>query len=233
MDQKYAEYLLKKTARYYNQIADHFSMTRSFIWKDLKPLAQYVFKGDKVLDIGCGNGRLLQLFEDKNIDYIGVDGSEKLIEIAKKKYPKAKFKRGNALDLLFPNNYFDKIYSIAVLHHIPSKDFRLQFLLEAKRVLKPEGLLIGSVWNLWPRPFFRKLFLRYTFLRLIGKSKLDFKDVFYPWKNQEGAVTVQRYVHAFDKKELGRLTKKAGFKLKKLWVFKKDQRSNIFLVAEK
>jgi len=37
---------------------------------------------------------------------------------------------------------------LAVLHHIPSLEFRLEFLKEAKRVLRLGGLLILTVWDL-------------------------------------------------------------------------------------
>lgn len=232
MDEKYAKYLLEKTRQDYNTIAEHFSKTRNFVWEELKSLSQYSFVGERVLDLGCGNGRLLEIFKDKNIDYIGIDSSEKLIEIAKKKYPKAKFQKADALNLPFPANYFDKVYSIAVLHHIPSVKFRLRFLKEAKRVLKPEGLLILTVWNLWQQKFL-KYHLKFFFLKLIKKSKLDFKDIFYPWKNQAGEVVTRRYVHVFSKRELKKLVKKSGFKTKDIWIWGKAQRSNIFLIAEK
>ena len=232
MDGKYAKYLLEKTRQDYNIIAQHFSKTRNFVWEELKSLSQYSFTGERVLDLGCGNGRLLEIFKDISVDYIGVDSSEKLIEIAKRKYPKAKFQKGDALNLPFPANYFDKIYSIAVFHHIPSVKFRLRFLREAKRVLKPEGLLILTVWNLWQQKFL-KYHLKFFFLKLIKKSKLDFKDIFYPWKNQAGEVVVQRYVHVFSKRELKKLVKKSGFKTKDIWLWGKAQRSNILLIAEK
>ena len=235
MDLDYAKYLLEKTRQDYNLIAEDFSRTRYFIWKDLEPLSQYTLPGDRVLDLGCGNGRLLQAFEGIDIDYTGVDNSEKLIEIAKKRYPKNKFQVTDALKLPFPNNYFNKVYSIAVLHHIPSQEFRLQFLNETKRVLKKEGLLVLTVWNLWQRKTAWRLFFQYSFLKLINKSKMDFKDIFYPWESQKGKVLIQRYFHLFNKKELERLTKKASFKIKEIGILKRPEMkdNNIYLVAEK
>jgi len=169
MKKKYAENLLKKTKQDYDKIAQEFSATRWRIWEEAEFLFNdYVMPGEKVLDLGCGNGRFFEFLKDKDIHYIGVDFSEKLIEIAKNKYPKLKFEVANALNLPFPNNYFDKIYSIAVLHHIPSKQFRLQFLQEARRVLKSNGLLILTVWE----PKSKKnlnLFLKHTALKLTGK----------------------------------------------------------------
>lgn len=244
MDREYAKYLLEKTRQDYNTIAGHFSKTRKYPWGELVFLAQYSFSGEKVLDLGCGNGRLLEIFRDKNMDYIGVDNSEKLIELAKKRYPKERFLRADALNLPFPANYFDKIYSIAVLHHIPSKEFRLQFLKEARRVLKPEGLLIITVWNLW-QWYNWKLLLKFTILKILGKStlqqvqgcpelrrraKLDFKDVFVSWDK-----TYQRYVHNFSQKELKKLVRETRFKVKDIGFFSRGRikKANIYLVAEK
>lgn len=216
-------------------ISEDFSTSRPFAWEDLRPLAQYTSEGDKVLDLGCGNGRLLQIFQDKNIDYFGVDNSEKLIEIAKKKNPNVKFQTADALNLPLPDNYFDEIYSIALLHHIPSAELRLRLLKEAKRVLKPKGLLILTVWNLWQRKTAWNLFIKNIFLKLTGKSKLDFKDIFYPWKGQNREVVIQRYFHLFTKGELKNLVQKAGFKVKEIRTLKRERsrESNILLISEK
>jgi len=142
MDKDYAEYLLNKTREDYNLIAEEFSMTRWDIWSEFNIFRGYIKDGDRVLDIGCGNGRLLKLLKDKNIDYIGVDNSEKLINLAKEKYPQNRFLVADSLNLPFPENYFDEVFLIAVLHNVPSKEFRLQILKEAKRVLKQDGILI-------------------------------------------------------------------------------------------
>lgn len=211
MKKKYAEYLLKKTIEDYNLIAEQFSRARPRIWDEMRFLFDdYLIDGEKVLDLGCGNGRFYELFESRKIDYIGIDSSKKLIEIAKIRYPKVKFQVVNALNLSFPNNFFDKIYSIAVLHHIPSKELRLQFLKEVKRVLKPKGLLILTVWDLWQKNRTRNLIFKFGLLKLLGKTKLDFKDVLMKWQRRENC-----YFHCFSKKELQSLLNEAGFKIKK------------------
>jgi len=228
MKKEYAERLLKKTKEGYNKIAEEFSVTREETWSEIEFLFDdYVIPGDKILDLGCGNGRFFELLKDKDINYIGVDFSEKLIEIAKKKYPKVKFQVTDALNLPFPNNYFDRIYSIAVLHHIPSKEFKRQFLKEARRVLKPNGLLILTVW----KPKSKKnwnLFLKYTTLKLIGK--LEKRDVFQSWGKK-----MERYFHLFSEEELVDLAKEVKFRIIKEGIVtnEKGNRKNIYLVAEK
>ena len=237
MDKKYAEYLLVKTRQDYDRIAEYFSTTRAFLWRELIPLMKYVQPGDKILDLGCGNGRLFSLLKDRNIEYIGVDSSKELIKIAKEKNKEGtpKFIVEEALDLPFSENYFDKIYSIAVLHHIPSHDFRLEFLREAKQILKSKGLLILTVWNLAGRKVGFRLLIKYTILRFFGKSKLGPRDVFYPWKTSKNKTLAQRYVHCFKKSELEDLFREAGFKIKESGFIARGsfKEANIYLVAEK
>lgn len=235
MDRKYAEYLLQKTKEDYNSIANDFSRTRGYNWKELKILETYLANGEKILDLGCGNGRLYDFLKDKQIDYYGIDISEKLIEIAKSRYPEGKFQVANVLNLPFPENFFDKVLNIAVLHHIPSKEFKLQALKEVRRVLKKDGFLLITVWNLWQRKTAWQLFFKNAFLKLIGKTKLDFKDIFYPWRNQNRKIIAQRYFHLFTKKELKKITEKAGLKIKEIGILERpsSKDNNIYLIAKK
>jgi len=231
MKESYAEYLLKKTKNDYDLILDKFSDTRKFVWEDLLPLFDYVNRGDKVLDLGCGNGRLSKIFKKKNANYIGVDNVRGLIEEAKKLFPENDFKVADVLDLPFSENSFDKVYSIAVLHHIPSKKFRIKFFKEAKRVLKPGGILILTTWNLWNMKKKRNLIFKHALLKIAGKSKLDFKDVLLAWKNNEGKKVTERYIHFFTQRDLRKLAKKSGFKVKKTGNLKKKY--NTYLIAQK
>ena len=234
MDKNYAQYLLKKVIQDYNLIAEDYARTRAFIPEDIRALGEHIKAGERVLDMGCGSGRLFEIAKNKNADFLGIDGSPALIEIAKKKYSEAEFQVADALDMPFPDNHFDKVYSISVIHHIPSKTLRLQYFKEANRVLKPGGLLILRVWDFWKRKEGIRLFLKYAFLKLLGISKLDFKDVFLPWRDSAtGKAKVQRYFHCFAKAELEKIAKEAGFKIKKIWREGQDPRTNIYLVPEK
>lgn len=236
MNKDYAQYILEKTRKDYDTIAENFSKTRPEIWEDLMYLKKFAKDGDRVLDLGCGNGRLLELFKDKKIDYTGVDNSQKLIKIAKRRHEnynlkniKSQFATGDALHLLFKDNTFDKIYSIAVFHHIPSRELRTRFLKEAKRILKKDGLLIMTVWNLWQRKTNWRVFIKLTLLKLIGFSKLDFKDFWIPWGKK-----LNRYIHAFTRKELRDIVSKSGFSVKECGLLKrKAGYFNIYVIARK
>ena len=163
MDKSRAQYLLRKTTQDYNLIAKDFSRTREYVPKERKELLlRYIKQDYRVLDLGCGNGRFAEIFPE-NIDYIGVDNSEKIVKIAQKKHPKKKFQTAEALNLPFSDDFFDIVFSFSVIHHIPSNELRLLFLKEAKRVLKPKGFLILTVWNLNPIPKEPKLFSNINF----------------------------------------------------------------------
>lgn len=232
MDLNYARYLLEKTKQDYNLLAENFSRTRQFTW-DIEILSQYVSNGDTVLDLGCGNGRLIKVLKKYKIKYFGLDISEKLIEIAKKQYPKYKFEVGDILSLPYSDNFFDKVFAIRIFHHIPSEDFRLQALKEIKRVLKPKGLLILTVWNVWGSKYKINLLrvLKYSILKIVRKSKLDFKDAFIPW--WKVGEEVKRYFHFFTKGELKKIVQKGGFWVEKIWTSNFRGHSDIYLIARK
>jgi len=78
--------ILQETEVGYDMMSQKFSETRKFFWRGLEFIGDYAKDGDKILDFGCGNGRLLELFNQKNIEYFGVDVSQKLIDSAKNKY---------------------------------------------------------------------------------------------------------------------------------------------------
>jgi len=95
----------------------------------------------KVLEIGCGIGRVLISMSEIFGEVIGVDISGKMIEAAKKHIKKSSCKvfENNGSDLSrFPENYFDFCFSVIVFQHIPSKEIVVNYIKEVARVLKPE-----------------------------------------------------------------------------------------------
>lgn len=94
--------------------------------------------GKKILDIGCGTGAFARLFDKNN--YFGIDILPAYIEHAKKNCP-GNFRVMDAADLKFPDEYFDRILIMAVLHHLSDEDSD-KVIREAKRVLKPDGRIL-------------------------------------------------------------------------------------------
>jgi ubiquinone/menaquinone biosynthesis C-methylase UbiE len=99
-------------------------------------------KGKSVLCLGCGSGEECTFLQKKNpLKLIGIDIADKLIEIAKKRYPKIEFFVMDAEHLAFENNSFDFIYSSLILDHFKSWK---KVLSEVYRVLKKGGTFLFS-----------------------------------------------------------------------------------------
>jgi len=210
MHPKTAAKILKKVKQDYDDISEEFDKSRKREWKEFKEILPYIKDGDKVLDLGCGNGRLFEFIQkNRKISYTGVDSSKKLISIAKKTYPKAKFIVGDMLSLPFKKAEFDVIISIAALHHIPSAKLRAHAIKEMERISKPGARLIVMVWNLF-QPKYKKYIWKSRFKYILSFGGYDSNDTFIPWKNE-----AKRYYHAFKERELGKLLKDNGFEILK------------------
>lgn len=224
MDQFKINKILGETEQGYDIVARKFSSSRNSFWDRVKCVRELAKNGDKILDFGCGDGSLLDLFSGKNIEYFGVDASEKFIEMAKRKYNRnyAKFQRISSFERLpFPDNYFNVVYAIAVFHHFPSVEYRKKMAQELYRVTKSGGYVIATVWNLWQKKYIKNI-LRNWKDKLLAKSDLDWNDCRVDFKNDEGKTLFKRYHHAFTQRELDHLFREAGFaqeecKLPKNW----------------
>jgi ubiquinone/menaquinone biosynthesis C-methylase UbiE len=229
MKKDYALKLLQKTKLDYNLIAPEFSSKRSSLSNDIKYLQKFL-RGNKVLDLGCGNGRLCELFEEE-VDYLGVDTSEELLKIARQKYPNCEFQKSEFSKLLFPDDQFDSIFCLSVFHHIPSRQFRLDFLQEIHRVLKKDGRLILTVWNLLEQKEIRRQIIK----NILFEGNLDYRDIYLPFSSQKEKL-VDRYIHCFSLSELKRIVQKANFSIiesGELRRGKSGRYSNYYVVAKK
>lgn len=185
----------KLSQAYYNKIADHFDYSVdglfSFPFKRLIGHELVINSGERVLDVGCANGKLLALLNrNRIINGYGIDISEQFVEIAKKNYPQFKFYQGSALKLPFPDDFFNVLICSASFHHFPDPAL---FLSESKRVLRKGGRLVIAEINI---PVFLKLYNQY-----IDKY------------NQEGDVKV------YSIKELTALLKQNGWQIIRKKVF--------------
>ena len=113
----------------------------------IRALAQ-VKPGNKVLDVGCGSGRLTiaaQNWVGPAGEAQGIDPAPEMIKIARQNAARAglaaRFEVGLVEAMPFPDAVFDVVLSRLVLHHLPG-DLKQRGLAEMRRVLKPGGICL-------------------------------------------------------------------------------------------
>ncbi len=123
---------------------DYYSRYDHFLNLDLKKVGSFKtikdwLKNSKnIVDVGCGVGHLTSFWGAS-----GLDSNSSAIELAKKRFPKTQFFLASASKLPFKNHSIDAVICYNVLEHLPNK-IRDGFFLEAKRILKKEGMLIAG-----------------------------------------------------------------------------------------
>lgn len=111
----------------------------------LEWLLQYLTSQARILDHGCGYGRLLdQLLGVGYGHAVGMDFSEKMLMECRSRFPNLTLVLNDGRTLPFCDRAFDAILLFAVLTCIPSDDDQRILLAEVKRVLRPGGILYIS-----------------------------------------------------------------------------------------
>ncbi len=94
---------------------------------------------NKLLDAGCASGEGTNLFSQKAKDTVGIDISEKLLNVAKENYPSITFKKRLIEKTDFTKDTFDVIILNDILEHTQNE---IDTLNEMFRILKPNGTII-------------------------------------------------------------------------------------------
>ena len=123
-------------------------------------------ESSKILEAGCGTGRLCALLARARptCEVVGLDISEASIGLARKlksalALPNVHFEQGDLFSLSYPDDSFDTVFNEGVIHHFkedgnPSSSDALREMI---RVLKPGGQLIVTVanWNCYPHTLYK------------------------------------------------------------------------------
>lgn len=129
----------KESSWYDKLLADPDSYQQKVVLPNLMRILD-VKKGERVLDLGCGQGFFTAKMSELGAEMTGLDISSELISLAKKSAKNISYVVGRADQRLpFENNYFDKAFCILALQNM--KEIAI-FFEEVSRVLKEKGSLI-------------------------------------------------------------------------------------------
>lgn len=127
----------------YNKMASEYdsspegNYTRSHKEELIKKVV--VKDGDDILDVACANGVLLaELSKKANVNAFGIDISENMVSVAKKRYPKFSFSAQPCFPLDFANQSMNIITVSCAFHHFENPQ---GFADECMRVLKTGGTI--------------------------------------------------------------------------------------------
>lgn len=193
----------------YDFVSVDWNEKRRYFWKPVVNFLESFENKDKmkILDLGCGTGRHLELalklgFKKENL--LGCDFSEGQLRIVKQKGFNTKI--CDLTKLEFDLEKFDIIICIAAHHHLLEKDKQLQSIIEMKQILNDKGKILLCNWM--PEKKFIDEQIKKKKFEILDDDEKEVK-VTYTFKNKK----YNRYYYLFEKKELENLCKKAGFNI--------------------
>ncbi len=197
---------------FYDAFAGAFARSRGDTEPGLGPLLQSLSPGDRLLDLGCGQGRVAHLIPE-GVSYMGLDFSAEMIALARAEAdrPRTRFLVADLLTEPWPEleGPFDWILLRAVLHHIPGFKERARLLKNAKRHLLPEGRVMIANWQFLELSRLRKRLLPWEIIGLRAED-VEPGDYLLDWKREGYGL---RYVHLVDEEETQRLAAEAGLEI--------------------
>lgn len=123
----------------YSQIAAQYAQHRRVHPEVLRKLIENLTPASRILEVGCGTGNYISaISESTGCSCWGVDLSQSMLAQARQRSSGIEYSLGRAESLPLPDDQFDFVYSVDVIHHVIE---RQQAIQEARRVLRDGGRL--------------------------------------------------------------------------------------------
>ncbi|RME86134.1 MAG: class I SAM-dependent methyltransferase [Caldilineae bacterium] len=219
MDESIRQRLLQINREFYERFAAAFAATRYGEQAGWHRIITYFSPGCQVLDLGCGNGRFA-LFLSRHVpgvEYLGLDGSAALVEIARGRSDFAgtaqvRFRQEEidrpGWDAVYQAS-FHVVTALAVLHHIPGHVARGELVRAASRCLRPGGVLILSNWRFLHSERMRRKLVSWSEIGLRPED-VEPGDYLLDWKKEGRGL---RYVHQVEEAEVEQWAAAAGLRV--------------------
>lgn len=227
MDPQTQQQLLALNRHFYATVAEPFDVTRRSPQPGKVALvARLPLESSStpptVADIGCGNGRLAWLLEERGVPlaYVGVDANAQLLALAqthtaKLHYVHTRFVQADLAQLdwrkevMPPDRGFDIVTCLATLHHLPGYDLRHAAMQQLARLVAPGGTVAISAWQFLTSQRFTAKLVDWATVG-VDADKVEPGDALLPW--QQGTPAV-RYVHQLELDEVTTLATQVGLTL--------------------
>jgi SAM-dependent methyltransferase len=217
--------LLALNRDFYAGFAKHFAASRSVSDPALTSILPYLPSRARILDVGCGNGRLALLLERERpgSSYLGLDAIPELIDEARART--TQLSRTHAVFRVIdvtregwtrglplaspsarPRAGFDCVVALAVLHHIPGFNLRSQVLRDVAGILRREGYVILSTWRFLAHERIRQKIVGWDEVP-VEEGDLEPGDYLLDWKRGGRGL---RYCHMIDEEEVEDLAAAGG-----------------------
>ncbi len=184
-----------------------FSIDQAFVERHCPPPG-------RLIDLGCGTGRLLITLAKRGYETTGVDLSPEMLRVAAEKATLEKLQvsliQANLTDLDgIPNATFDYAACLfSTLGMVLGADYRRRVLAHTLRILKPGGTFILHVHNRW-FSFWNPDGRRWLGRDILGRSVGERGDRLMPTHQGIAGLTL----HLFTRSEIRNALKGAGFQL--------------------